>query len=465
MLKSTTSKLFSKIISGKVSRKIAAKAFDLYIKKRLISDNKTDIPSVARYKYMISKALVSCVLRNIDKGIIKLENTQRLMETLVDGGFNTIDHEAIARFKVKYGQKPPAFITLSPFAGCNLKCKDCYAASETCVKTQLDYKTVKKIVTEIHDVWGVRFVVISGGEPFMYNDNGKTIVDLFEDFPDIFFLIYTNATLITEDVAKRISKSGNVTPAISVEGYEKETDFRRGKGVYKILLSKFELLKKHGVPFGVSVTATRNNAELLTKDEFYDYYFQKVGVSYLWIFQYMPIGRGINPKMMITPQQRLAMLREWQHVLKDKEYFVADFWNSGVVSNGCIAYGKEGGYVYIDWNGNIMPCVFVPYYIDNIKDLYSKGKTLTDAIMSPMMKRGRKWQEQYKADKDNWLMPCSIRDHYQMFRKEIGMGAKPSDINAKEAQESKEYYDQMSKYDDEYDALTKKIWKEEFLEH
>ena len=70
-----------------------------------------------------------------------------------------------------------------------------------------------------------------------------------------------------------------------------------------------------------------------------------------------------------------------------------------------------------------MPCVFVPYYVDNVYDLYDNGKSLVDALFSDFMKNGRQWVREYgQAHPENpnkWLMPCSFRDHYATFRNNI----------------------------------------------
>jgi hypothetical protein len=147
---------------------------------------------------------------------------------------------------------------------------------------------------------------------------------------------------------------------------------------------------------------------------------------------------------------------------------LADFWNSGVLSRGCIAYGRSGGYFYIDWHGNVTPCAFIPYYVDNIYDLYNNGKTLSDALFSDFMKNGRKWQREYGLDNrkkpKNWLMPCSIRDHYEVFRNSVlPKGVKPEDENAREALESDEYLEVLKNYDEELQDLTEKIWQSEYL--
>jgi hypothetical protein len=84
------------------------------------------------------------------------------------------------------------------------------------------------------------------------------------------------------------------------------------------------------------------------------------------------------------------------------------------------------------------------------------------------MKNGRKWQREYGLDDlkkpHNWLMPCSIRDHYEIFRKSIlTKDAKPEDPNAKEALESAEYSEALKNYDENLQGLTEKIWEDEYL--
>ena len=118
--------------------------------------------------------------------------------------------------------------------------------------------------------------------------------------------------------------------------------------------------------------------------------------------------------------------------------------------------------------GNVPPCVFIPYYVDNIYDLYNNRKTLADALFSDFMKNGRKWQKEYGLDDwkkpHNWLMPCSIRDHYEIFRNTIlTTNAKPEDDKAQEALYSIEYLEVMEDYDSRLQDLTEKIWKDEYL--
>jgi MoaA/NifB/PqqE/SkfB family radical SAM enzyme len=187
--------------------------------------------------------------------------------------------------------------------------------------------------------------VISGGEPTMWRSQGKGILDLARAHQDNYFLMYTNGTLINETFARELAEVGNITPAISVEGFEKETDARRGEGTHRKIREAFGNLKKAGVPFGISVTATRFNAEQLMSDAFIDTYFEEQGALYGWIFQYMPIGRKFTLDLMVTPEQRAWMYEREQRLIRERKIFMADFWNSGALSDGCISAGRGGGYV------------------------------------------------------------------------------------------------------------------------
>jgi len=461
-----------KMVNHKYLRKLLVKKADNYIYKSLVNNDSKDLRHVQLKRYQFISAMLHCAIRNVDKGSITKEVIKKIIDVLVQNNLVEGDQsydQVVEKFKEKYGEPPPSFIVFSPTQICNLKCIGCYASSAANTQATIPYPIVDRVAGETHDCWGSRFMTISGGEPFMYKSEGKTLLDIFQKYSDMFFLVYTNGTLINKEIAERLVKSANATPAISVEGFEKETDQRRGTGTHKKILNAFEHLRQAGVPFGISVTATSKNVDLLLQDEFYDFYFGEQGACYMWEFQLMPIGRGKDEiDLMVNPEKRVRLYRKWEKLLSEKKYCIADFWNSGVLTRGCIAYGRSGGYVYIDWNGNVTPCAFIPYYVDNIYDLYKNGKTLSDALFSDFMKNGRKWQNEYGLENwkkpKNWLMPCSIRDHYEIFRNAVlPKNAMPEDEKAKEALESDEYFEVLKNYDRELQGLTEKIWENEYL--
>ncbi|MCK4661644.1 MAG: radical SAM protein [Bacteroidales bacterium] len=460
-------KLTDAVISQKQLRYFAIDQLDKYMfNEMVIKYDGTDDHDTQLARYHFYSALSHSVQRNLDKEYISNNAIMKLKDTLIGNTLIRSSQDKIKdihiKYKEKYGEYPPNFITLSPTQRCNLQCTGCYAASNENTSHTLPYNIVDKIVSEVYNIFGNKFIVISGGEPFMYKSNGKTLIDLFEKYSDVFFLVYTNGTLINSTIAKKLAVLGNVTAAISVEGYNKETDKRRGKGVHDKILHAMAELRAAGVPFGISVTATTTNVDLLFTEEFYDYYFDELGATYMWQFQFMPIGKGNNIlDLVVSPENRVKLYKIWERIVKEKKYPLADFWNNAILSNGCIAYGNDSGYLYIDWNGNIMPCVFVPYYVDNVYDLYKSNKTLADATLSCLMQRGRKWKSEYRKNNYNKLMPCSIRDHYKNFRENIlTKNSKPENKQAAESLKDENYYQSMVNYDDKLTELTEKINKE-----
>jgi len=454
------------IVGNKIARNLASGQLDKILKKNIMeggNPNFSEAVKTDRYNGM--RAMYKSFFRNIDRGVISKDVAKKFISTLVEGAMMDGGNrkEAAAKYNEKYGINPPGFITISPTQKCNLKCTGCYASSDEVCDTTLDWKYVDQMLKEGHDELGMRFFVISGGEPFMYNSDGKTIMDIFRQYRDCFFQVYTNGTLITKEIAQELAELGNVTCAISVEGYKDETDERRGDGVYDRVLKAFANLKETKVPFGVSVTVTSKNVDLVMTDEFYDHYFDKMGVTYMWMFQYMPIGRKFTEELMIKPEQRLEMYKVWKRQMVEKERFIADFWNSAELCSGCLSMGKN--YFYVDWNGNVMPCVFVPYYKDNIKDLYDNGKKMVDALWSDLFVKGREWQAQHldkgNGKSGNLLMPCPMRDHHREIVKILKeTGAKPEDEAAKQALESDEYHEKLYEFDDKLAAIEDPYWEE-----
>ncbi|HEB31737.1 MAG TPA: radical SAM protein [Spirochaetes bacterium] len=418
------------------------------------------------------------VVTNLMKAFEKKLKENALAPTVRDWVFNKLigdiilnwaDNHPEAAERRKKELALPQFMTISPTQMCNLACTGCYAASSKKTAVTLDYDILDKVIEQKRDLWGSHFTVISGGEPLLYKSKGKTILDLFEKYNDNFFLFYTNGTLIDKTMAQKIASLGNVSPAISVEGFEEETDARRGKGVYKKILEAIENLKEAGVFYGISFTATRNNVDKILNDEFVDEFFGERGAAFAWMFQYMPIGRGPDFDLMITPEQRRNLWFQERHIIKDKGVFFIDFWNGGPISDGCISAGRKGGYLYMDWHGNMMPCVFIPYTVGNVKtDFFDKGKDLNDVLETTFFTKLRKWQENYSYKKlsseaGNEIVPCPIRDHHAEFNKIArDSDATPVGKTAERSFKDEEFIKDFDEIGKKVAEATKDLWETEY---
>jgi len=311
-------------------------------------------------------------------------------------------------FEEREGARPPMVIVISPTMRCNLRCYGCYAG-EYSKKDDLPREVFDRVLSEAKQM-GTYFITISGGEPFISQD----VLDMFEKHDDMYFQVYTNGTLIDRRMAHRLAELGNVLPAISVEGFEKETDERRGKGTFRKVMDAMDALREEGVLFGFSATATRQNNDLIVSDEFIRFYYEK-GCFLGWYFQYIPIGREPATELVPTPEQRMRRLHAIREARRRYRMLLADFWNDGPLTGGCIAAGR---YMHVNVHGDVEPCVFAHFAVDNIKE-----KSLADVVKSDFFRTIRS-QQPYV---DNLLRPCMIIDVPEVLREAVARcGAHPT---------------------------------------
>ncbi len=297
---SSIKELYRLMLENRLSRKILVDIVSRRLHQKLVVKNEDGRPKgVQELKHAYMMALFHGFHRAMTSGHISRNVLDTLLGSVLE---NLIVNE---RREGPSTEHDPLVLVVSPTGTCNLKCEGCYAASDLTKHVSLSWEIFDRIVTEKRELWDSYLTIVSGGEPFLWRDGERSILDLAEKHPTEYFMTYTNGTLIDEDAAKRMGELGNVTPALSLEGYEKETDARRGAGVYRKILDTFERLRRHGVPFGVSITPTNRNWDLLTSDDFLDFCVEEQGAVYIWCFQYMAIGRDPDLGLMIAPEKRL----------------------------------------------------------------------------------------------------------------------------------------------------------------
>ncbi len=308
------------------------------------------------------------------------------------------------------GASVPYTILLDPTSACNLDCDGCWAGKYE-DSEKLSFSQIDRIITEAKEL-GIYFFVLSGGEPTVY----PRLFDIFEAHPDCAFMMYTNGTLIDEEMADRMLEVGNVSPTLSLEGFAPQTDGRRGKGTFGKIERAMELLKERGILFGTSFTVTRENCHLLTKDTRLIEALVEKGAFYTWLFHYIPIGSNPDPELMITPEQREELVETIPEVRSNYPLFIVDFWNDGYFTNGCIAGGQR--YFHINASGDVEPCAFVHFAVENIE-----GKSLTEILQNPLFKE---YQDRIPFN-DNLYRPCPIIDNPEELKDMVDKtGAEPT---------------------------------------
>lgn len=336
-------------------------------------------------------------------------NWSRLVRSLwtdVDGGVRkTAFENFIVNSNFNWGPRREAYIRrydcnipwailMDPTSACNLHCTGCWAA-EYGNRLNMDFDTLDSIIRQGKEL-GVTMYIYSGGEPLLRRDD---IIALCNKHSDCEFLAFTNGTLIDEDFADEMLRVKNFIPAISVEGFEQATDFRRGEGTFQRLSEGMEILRRKKLPFGISCCYTSQNVEVIGSEEYFDWMIGQ-GAKFCWFFTYMPVGNGAPTDLMATAQQREFMYQRIREYRRTKPLFTMDFWNDGEYVGGCIAGGRN--YLHINANGDVEPCAFVHYSDSNIYE-----KSLLEALRSPLFQAYRKGQ----PFNDNMLRPCPLLDN------------------------------------------------------
>ena len=459
-----------------VRRLLISAASILLVSSKLITNDRPGWQKIhAQYRW-ISLAVLNSIDRAIEKRILASHVARRIFDLWGRALLPSRQRSLIMqRFAQEYGAPPPWFLVISPTRACNLACTGCYANSGSGTgipqPANLAWDMLERIVTEAKELWGIGLFVFSGGEPLTYRSQGNDLLDLVARHDDCLFLMFTNGTLITSETARRLARLGNLTPALSVEGLGETTNQRRGEGTFKSVLMAMSELRAAGVPFGISMTATRANCEQILSDQLLDFYFGEQGAFYAFIFQYMPIGRFPNLDWMPSPDQRVPFWRRSWQVVRQRRLFLLDFWDHGPLVEGCIAAGRDRGYLHIDWNGDVMPCVFMPYVAANLRDIYQQGGTLTEVWKSPLFRHVRKWQRDYGygqqvlSKEGNWMVPCPFRDHFADVQGWLKfLQPKPQEGVAPVSATDESFCQRMVAYGSEQARQVEEIWEKEYLE-
>ncbi len=443
----------------------------LLVTSKLITNDRPGWQKIHAQYQWISLAVLNSINKAIEKRILAPHVARRIFDLWGRVLLPARQRKRIMqRFREEHGAPPPWFLVISPTRACNLACTGCYANSGSAQVASLPWDMLNRIVTEAKEQWGIGLFVFSGGEPLAYRSQGKNLLDLVARHEDCLFLMFTNGTLISSQTAQRLAMLGNLTPSLSVEGLREATNQRRGDGTFERVLEAMSDLRSAGVPFGISMTATRANCEQILSDRLLDFYFGEQGAFYAFIFQYMPIGRSPNLDWMPSPEQRVPFWkRSWQ-VVRQHRLFLLDFWNHGPMVEGCIAAGRDRGYLHVDWNGDVMPCVFMPYVAANLHEIYQQGGSLTDVWNSPLFCEVRKWQRDYGYGRQalskecNWMLPCPFRDHFSDAHKWLkSLKPKPQEGVAPAFAADESFCQRMVAYGSEQARQVDEIWEKEYL--
>ena len=368
-----------------------------------------------------------------------------VLDTLIVNFYMNVNVKGWAKereLREELGCNIPWAILMDPTSACNLHCKGCWAADYG-NKLNLSYDDMDSIIQQGKEL-GVYMYIYTGGEPLVRKAD---LIRLCEKHSDCIFLCFTNATLIDEDFCKDLLRVRNFIPAISQEGNEETTDFRRGEGVYDRVAHGMKLMKENGLPFGISCCYTSENYESVSSPEYMDA-CADWGAFFVWYFHYMPVGSDAHAELMCTPEQREGMYRKIREYRVTKPIFPLDFQNDGQYVQGCIAGGRR--YLHINAAGDMDPCVFIHFSDSNIHEV-----SLLQGLKNPLFMAYHDGQ----PFNENMLRPCPMLENPEKLREIIKKtGAKSSNLEGEETVEM--LCSRCDEYAKNWAPTAEKLWAE-----
>jgi MoaA/NifB/PqqE/SkfB family radical SAM enzyme len=286
--------------------------------------------------------------------------------------FNQMKAASIRKKRRESGEIIPPVMIFSITDECNLHCKGCYSrAQHRAAGNGMSRNEIDRLFGEAREI-GISIILTAGGEPFTRKD----LLDIIGDHPDIIFPVFTNGLLIDKEMAEKISKHKNLIPVLSLEGLEHQTDERRGEGVFDAIRRAIPLLKRKNIFWGVSITVTRENYDLITDSGFLTE-LSSLGGRLFFFVEYVPIKEK-TIDLVPTDEQRAELGHMAAELSAKYPALFVVLPGDESSYGGCLAAGR--GFIHISANGDVEPCPFAPY-----SDINIKNTSLKDAINGSML--------------------------------------------------------------------------------
>jgi MoaA/NifB/PqqE/SkfB family radical SAM enzyme len=263
----------------------------------------------------------------------------------------------------------PRFCIFSVTWKCNLSCTGCYAKCYSS-KGTLTLSDIDKIARHASDLGSFIFI-IAGGEPLTI----PNLIGTLSKIDTALFFVFTNGTLLTEEILNQMEEARNIIPTLSIEGDSKSTDSRRGAGVSGKIDAAMKKLDSRKIGFGFSAMATHKNLREIVSREWLDAVW-KSGARFGFIIDYIPFKNDLDPSLVLTKEDMVYKKTALLERNKEGKPLLTNFPPDEYGGDSCQAAGK--GFIHINADGFVEPCPFCHYAADNLKK-----KSLEAVLGSP----------------------------------------------------------------------------------
>jgi radical SAM protein with 4Fe4S-binding SPASM domain len=226
------------------------------------------------------------------------------------------DLKAVFDYQNQLFKKPRlTYLFLELTNACNLNCVHCGSDCSTFRKTFLSYQLIIDLLNEVAERYNPCeiMVCITGGEPILHSDLEKIIK--FAKSKGFLVGMTTNATLVTEEKARSLSKSGLDTVAVSLDGIgETHNTFRKVNNSFEKAIDGIRNFQKEGFYPQVVTVIHKNNIHEL--EQMYEF-LQSEKVESWRITTIEPIGRAKERRDLILNKEELEIIFKY---IRNKRY-------------------------------------------------------------------------------------------------------------------------------------------------
>ncbi|MFH1459660.1 MAG: radical SAM protein [Candidatus Omnitrophota bacterium] len=256
--------------------------------------------------------------------------------------------------KVKHTLKQkhiPIEVILELTKRCNLKCCHCYNIKDSC---QLSFKQVKIIFKQLRDA-GTLFLVLTGGEVFLHPDIME-ILNLAKNM-NFNLKIFTNGTLITEEIARNLAKIMPSEIGISIQGARAKThDLITGvKGSYEKSIQAIKILKAKSISVNLKTTLMQQNFS-----EFKEIIKLAADLGIVYIMDPVIAPRDDGSCDVLAYRLTDAQLEEFYQFEVELKGYIYEPEEKEYFCQAGFTFGS------ISANGDVYPCIQLPHKLGNI---------------------------------------------------------------------------------------------------
>lgn len=230
---------------------------------------------------------------------------------------------------------------------------------------ELSLETVIRAVGELQDL-GVSIIGFTGGEPLLRTDLERIVRSMDERSVS---LLFTSGDGLTAERAKALKRSGLFGIAVSLDHFDPEVhDKRRGrKGAFEMAVDAVRVSRENNFYTIIQCVATRDIMEDGTMEKYLDM-ARALGVYEIRLLEPVPTGRLLDGDQSCCltehERQKLRALHKKTNRAGNRAKVCAFAHVEHKDMYGC---GAGFQHMYIDAEGNMCPCDFVPISFGNVR--------------------------------------------------------------------------------------------------